>query len=157
MLVLLLLAAAPAVKPIDAAELRGHVRFLAADLLEGRGPATRGDQLAQQYIASQFETMGLEPGGPDGGWLQPVELVGVDGHPDTLKVQGRSASISLAQSSAPRWLALSMTTVTEYGHCSKKPMPRSKDPRFLSPRRREEAPSTTARARAKASCLGGFG
>ena len=96
MLVLLLLAAAPAVKPIDAAELRGHVRFLASDLLEGRGPATRGDQLAQQYIATQFETMGLEPGGPDGGWLQPVELVGVDGHPDTLEVQGRSASISLA-------------------------------------------------------------
>ncbi len=96
MLVLLLLAAAPAVKPIDAAELRGHVRFLASDLLEGRGPATRGDQLAQQYIAAQFETMGLEPGAPDGGWLQPVELVGVDGHPDTLEVQGHSASISLA-------------------------------------------------------------
>ncbi len=96
MLTLLLLAAAPVPKPIDAAELKGHVRFLASDLLEGRGPATRGDQLAQQYLAAQFEAMGLEPGAPDGGWLQPVELVGINGHPDTLKVQASSSARSLA-------------------------------------------------------------
>ncbi len=92
--VLCLLAAAP--KPIDAAELRAHIRFLASDLLEGRGPATNGDRLAQQYVASQFEAMGLEPGAPDGGWIQEVELVGVNGHPETLKVQGaKSASMNL--------------------------------------------------------------
>lgn len=93
--VLSLLAAVPAVKPIDAAELRGHIRFLASDLLEGRGPATPGDRLAQQYIAAQFETMGLEPGAPDGGWVQQVELVGVNGHPDTLKFQGPAAALPL--------------------------------------------------------------
>jgi Zn-dependent M28 family amino/carboxypeptidase len=86
--VLSLLAAAPAVKPVDSAELRGHVRFLASDLLEGRGPATQGDRLAQQYIAAQFEALGLEPGAPDGGWVQPVEMIGVNGHPDSLNVQG---------------------------------------------------------------------
>ncbi|MDP1829893.1 MAG: M20/M25/M40 family metallo-hydrolase [Archangium sp.] len=88
--VLSLLAAAPAVKPIDPAELRGHIRFLASDLLEGRGPATQGDRLAQEYIAAQFEAMGLEPGAPDGGWVQRVEMVGVNGHPDTLTVKGLS-------------------------------------------------------------------
>lgn len=86
--VLSLLAAAPAVKPIDGAELRGHVRFLASDLLEGRGPATQGDRLAQQYIAAQFEALGLEPAAPDGGWVQPVEMIGVNGHPDSLNVKG---------------------------------------------------------------------
>ena len=93
--VLGVLAAAPAVKPIEAAELRGHIRFLASDLLEGRGPASPGDRLAQQYIAAQFEAMGLEPGAPDGGWVQDVELVSVKGHPDTLKLQAGAAASSL--------------------------------------------------------------
>jgi Zn-dependent M28 family amino/carboxypeptidase len=63
--------------------LTGHVRFLASDALEGRGPATRGDALAQQYVATQFETLGLSPAGTE-GFLQPFELVGVTGHPTAL-------------------------------------------------------------------------
>ena len=53
--------------------LRGHVRFLASDLLEGRAPASRGDLLAQQYVQAQMETLGLEPGAPVGGrsWAAP--------------------------------------------------------------------------------------
>lgn len=94
-LVLPLLAAAPEVKPIQAPELLGHVRFLASDLLEGRGPATNGDRLAQQYIASQFESFGLEPVGPDGGWVQPVELIGVNGHPEKLQLQAGSIALPL--------------------------------------------------------------
>src|SRR5664280_3798165 len=57
--------------------LRSHIRFLASDLLEGRGPATRGDQLAEAYIQSQLEGLGLEPGAPGGGWIQKVPLVGI--------------------------------------------------------------------------------
>jgi Zn-dependent M28 family amino/carboxypeptidase len=52
-----------AVDRIRAAELAAHVKFLADDLLEGRAPATRGGDLAARYIASQFELLGLEPGG----------------------------------------------------------------------------------------------
>ena len=48
--------------------MRADVRFLSSDLLEGRGPATRGDRLAREYLASRFEAIGLEPGAP-GGWL----------------------------------------------------------------------------------------
>ena len=33
-------------------EIDAHIRFLASDLLEGRAPATRGGQLAMDYIAS---------------------------------------------------------------------------------------------------------
>ena len=38
--------------------------------------ASRGDVLAQQYIQAQMEAIGLQPGAPDGGWLQKVPLVG---------------------------------------------------------------------------------
>ncbi len=62
---------------IDEATIRGHVRFLADDLLEGRGPGSRGDALAQLYIATQFQSLGLEPAATGGNWLQPVPLVGV--------------------------------------------------------------------------------
>ena len=54
---------------ITVARLKGHTRFLASDLLEGRGPATRGDELAQAYIAAQFESFGLQPGAPDGSYI----------------------------------------------------------------------------------------
>ena len=53
--------------------LTGHVRFLADDLLEGRGTATRGYDLAAAYVAARFEAAGLEPGA-GGSWLQPVPL-----------------------------------------------------------------------------------
>src|SRR5262245_25956468 len=62
---------------IRADGLRGDIRFLASDLLEGRGPATRGDQLAQAYIAARFEALGLEPGAPGDGFIQPLDIVGV--------------------------------------------------------------------------------
>lgn len=57
--------------------LRAHIRFLSSDLLEGRGPATRGDALAEAYIQAQLEGMGLKPGAPGGGWIQKVPLVGI--------------------------------------------------------------------------------
>ena len=77
-----------AAKLITAEQLRGHVAFLASDLLEGRGPATQGDLLAQEYIASQLEALGLKPAGDKGTWLQKFDLVGVNGNPDTLAFDG---------------------------------------------------------------------
>ncbi|MDA0375633.1 MAG: M28 family peptidase, partial [Planctomycetota bacterium] len=63
--------------PLDAATLRAHMRFLADDLLEGRGPGTRADELSQLYLATQLEGLGFEPGAADGGWIQPVPIVGI--------------------------------------------------------------------------------
>ena len=39
---------------ISADSLRGHLSFLASDLLEGRATPSRGQDLAAEYIASQF-------------------------------------------------------------------------------------------------------
>ncbi|MEP7325952.1 MAG: M28 family peptidase [Gemmatimonadota bacterium] len=51
-----------------------HFHYLSDDLMEGRGPGTRGGRLAASYIAAQFERMGLRPAGQDSGWFQPFAL-----------------------------------------------------------------------------------
>jgi Zn-dependent M28 family amino/carboxypeptidase len=63
---------------VTAAALAAPIRFLADDLLEGRGPDTRGDALTRLYLATALESLGLRPAGPDGGWEQPFEIVGID-------------------------------------------------------------------------------
>lgn len=63
------------------AAMHAHMAFLAHDLLEGRGPATRGGRLAAEYIASQYRALGLEPAGPKGSYFQPVSLVGMTPRP----------------------------------------------------------------------------
>ncbi|HEY7953826.1 MAG TPA: M28 family peptidase [Polyangia bacterium] len=62
---------------VSAAGLAAHVRFLSDDLLEGRGPGTRGDELAMKYIAAQLERLGLEPAGDHHTFFQRFEVVGV--------------------------------------------------------------------------------
>ena len=75
--------------------LRAHIRFLASDLLEGRFPATRGDQLAEEYVASQLEALGVKPGGPNGSWFQSFSVVGVNGHPDTMTISKGADKLEL--------------------------------------------------------------
>jgi Zn-dependent M28 family amino/carboxypeptidase len=70
----------PAIKSaeaaVDAEKIRAHVKFLADDLLEGRGPGTRGGDIAAQYIATQFALYRLKPGGDNGTYMQQVNFVG---------------------------------------------------------------------------------
>jgi Zn-dependent M28 family amino/carboxypeptidase len=63
------------VRSLRAETLWSSLRFLADDLLEGRGTGTRGAELAALYIASQFELMGLEPAGEGGTWFHQVPIV----------------------------------------------------------------------------------
>jgi Zn-dependent M28 family amino/carboxypeptidase len=62
---------------IDPEKIRAHVRFLASDLLEGRGPGQRGGKLAAEYIATQFALDGLKPAGDNGTYFQKVPLYAV--------------------------------------------------------------------------------
>src|SRR6185295_4731454 len=39
---------------------------------------SRGDQLARAYLASELESLGLHPGGPDGSWQQSFDIVGIN-------------------------------------------------------------------------------
>ena len=91
--------AAAADKGITESSLRADIKFLADDLLEGRGPGTRGDLLAQRYIESQFKIAGLQPAAPGGGWTQDVPLVGVTTKPPeklTFQLTGKDQSLELA-------------------------------------------------------------
>jgi Zn-dependent M28 family amino/carboxypeptidase len=68
---------------IDPHRIGEHVRFLANDLLEGRGPGTRGGDIAANYIAAQFALYGLKPAGDNGTYLQKVDFVGMQTQPGT--------------------------------------------------------------------------
>src|SRR4029079_1704304 len=68
---------------IKEATLKGHIRFLSDDMLEGRGTGARGGELAAKYIAAQLEALGAKGGAADGSFFQPVSLVGVKADPKT--------------------------------------------------------------------------
>jgi Zn-dependent M28 family amino/carboxypeptidase len=78
-------AARTAAASIDPEKIRAHVRFLSLDLLEGRGPGTRGDRLAAEFIATQFALAGLEPAGDNGTYFQRVPLMAVHTTEDKTK------------------------------------------------------------------------
>src|SRR5215212_5534763 len=59
---------------ISAQSLRGHVSFLASDLLEGRDTPSRGLDVAAEYIAAQFRRAGLKHAG-DNGYFQTASFV----------------------------------------------------------------------------------
>ncbi|MGB9103143.1 MAG: M28 family metallopeptidase [Terriglobales bacterium] len=76
-------AAAAAMKSIDPQRIRAHVKFLASDLLEGRGTGQRGGDIAAEYIATEFESYGLKPAGDNGAYMQKVPMVGILTEPST--------------------------------------------------------------------------
>lgn len=71
----LLLAAWPAASQDFSAErLSQGVRTISADAFAGRYPGEVGEGMTLGWLIAQYEMLGLEPGGPDGEWLQPVDL-----------------------------------------------------------------------------------
>jgi Zn-dependent M28 family amino/carboxypeptidase len=77
--------------------LEAPIRFLASDLLEGRGPATRGDELARLYLQTQLEGMGYRGAFEGGAWQQPFDIVGIKSHmPQSWSFEGRSERVQLA-------------------------------------------------------------
>ena len=82
MILSLVIAAAAAVAPpISAERIREDVRVLASDEFEGRGPGEAGERKTVDYLSKAFAAAGLEPGGVDGLWTQPVQLVRLDRQP----------------------------------------------------------------------------
>ncbi len=74
-----MLAHAADAPKIDPARLSAHIKVLASDAFEGRGPATEGEKKAVAYIVDQMKTIGLAPAGDlqkDGtrAWTQDVPL-----------------------------------------------------------------------------------
>jgi hypothetical protein len=62
---------------ITADLMRDIVREISDDKYEGRGPGSRGDVAAREFLIGEMAALGLEPGAADGGWEQAFELVGL--------------------------------------------------------------------------------
>lgn len=62
---------------ISAETLLDEIERLASDEFEGRAPGSVGETLSVAYLTEQFSALGLEPGNPDGTWVQNVPLVGI--------------------------------------------------------------------------------
>ena len=85
-------------KEITGDYLRGIVVEISDDRYEGRGPGSQGDDATRAYLAGRMEELGLEPGGENGSWEQPFDLVGVNAsQPDTWTFEGHGKSISFKQ------------------------------------------------------------
>ena len=66
---------------VKSEDLLAHVKVLASDEYEGRGPGTRGEELSVKYITEQFQKLGLKPGNSDGTFVQKVPLAGFTAEP----------------------------------------------------------------------------
>jgi hypothetical protein len=73
--------------------VRAHEDFLASDALSGRGSATRDEQIAAEYVASEFLAYGLKPPPGMTAMIQTAELLApeLDGKA-TLSVGGTTLS-----------------------------------------------------------------
>jgi aminopeptidase YwaD len=62
--------------------VRAHEEFLASDVMQGRGSATRDEEITATYVASEFMGYGLKPAPGMSGYLQSAEVVApeLDGH-----------------------------------------------------------------------------
>ncbi|WP_034256573.1 M28 family metallopeptidase [Adhaeribacter aquaticus] len=65
-----------ALTQIDTTDLLKHTSILASDAFEGRAPGTPGEDSTVTYLTRQFTRLGLQPGNPDGTYIQNVPLVG---------------------------------------------------------------------------------
>jgi hypothetical protein len=67
-------AADDAMSSIRPDAIRADMRFLSDDALEGRGTGSRGYDIAAKFMATQFESLGLQPAGDKGSYFQNVPL-----------------------------------------------------------------------------------
>ncbi len=120
---------------VRAQAISARIRFLSDDLLEGRFTGSRGHAIAERYVASELASMGAEPAGDGGSYLQTVPMRGATkdlahaslvvhsaGKPDTtLKVESdflltsdlRTAKVDV---DAPLVFAGYGVTAPEYGY-----------------------------------------
>jgi hypothetical protein len=61
---------------INGDSMRGHVAILTRDAFEGHGLATKGGELAMQYLEQQLRTLGYAPGNPHGAYRQAFDVGG---------------------------------------------------------------------------------
>ncbi|MCY7349906.1 MAG: M28 family metallopeptidase [Cytophagaceae bacterium] len=80
---------------IDGSAFTRHVRTLASDAFEGRKPFTPGETKTIEYLKSEFEKLGLQPGNGK-SYFQDVPMVNITSVPaGPLVLRGKTESTSL--------------------------------------------------------------
>jgi Zn-dependent M28 family amino/carboxypeptidase len=74
------------INKIDAEGLLTHTKILSSDEYEGRGVGKKGEELAINYIANNFKSLGLKPGGDGDTYFQKVPLTGISPNPETINL-----------------------------------------------------------------------
>ena len=92
-------AADEAMANIRPEAIRADMRFLADDLLEGRGTGARGYDIAAAFVATRFEALGLEPAGERKTFFQTVPL-------RSMRVDESESSFTLVRGAKERNLKL---------------------------------------------------
>lgn len=96
---------------LSGANILEHIKVLASDEFEGRGPGTPGEEKAVAYLVEQFRKSGLKPGNPDGTFLQDVPLVGFQAEATAGAVRFPAGTVGL--DSPEKWVAVSRRFVPE--------------------------------------------
>jgi Zn-dependent M28 family amino/carboxypeptidase len=81
---------------IDTSRVLADITRLSSDEFQGRAPGGDGERLTVDHLIAQFKAAGLEPGNPDGTFVQDVPLVGLRPmvtSPFTLKQGGRARTL----------------------------------------------------------------
>src|SRR5512143_3202961 len=83
-------AADPDFPAIEGRAVLEHTKVLSSDAFEGRAPGTPGEERTVAYLTEQLQKTGLQPGNPDGTWVQRIPLVGttVQGTPSLVFRKG---------------------------------------------------------------------
>ena len=70
--------------------LLSHIQVLSSDEFEGRGTASEGEEKTVNYLVSELEKTGVEPGMDDGSYVQEFPLL-------SQRVEGSTASFVIKQ------------------------------------------------------------
>jgi len=84
------LNAAESKPTVSAANLLARTKILSSDEFEGRAPGSAGEEKTVNYLVSEFKKLGLQPGNPNGTYIQDTPLVGITSKPTlTFTVGGK--------------------------------------------------------------------
>ncbi|QCR23848.1 M28 family metallopeptidase [Pontibacter sp. SGAir0037] len=85
----------PALLSIAANDILSHTKVLASDAFEGRSPGTAGEDSTINYLVNQFGQLGLQPGNPNGTYIQEVPMFGFTPQPKaSFTAGGKTISLS---------------------------------------------------------------
>ncbi|MBM4185824.1 MAG: M28 family peptidase [Gemmatimonadetes bacterium] len=68
---------------LESGYLADRIATLGSDRFLGRAPGTAGEDSTVLFLEREFQALGLEPGNPDGSFVQAVPLVGITPDPSS--------------------------------------------------------------------------